>query len=90
MLFDSSPLLATSESQALSAVVGQVLLVVRAGKTPRQAVLDALALIDEGKAVSLVLNQGRRRLVNDNYYYGEYGSDFTRFPALLSPCRGSQ
>lgn len=74
VLFDTSPLLVTSESLALASIVGQVLLVVRAGKTTRQAVLDALAGIEEDKAVSLILNQGRRRLMSNNYKYGEYGN----------------
>ena len=70
VLFDSSPLLATSESRVLTSLVGQVVLVVAAEQTPQKAVLDAISTIDEGKAVNLVLNQARSS--EDGGYYG-YG-----------------
>jgi exopolysaccharide/PEP-CTERM locus tyrosine autokinase len=74
-LFDSSPLLVSSESRALAAFVGQVALVVRAGRTPRQAVLDAIGHLGEGKSVGLVLNQGRASFSEGLYGYGYgYGS----------------
>src|SRR5690606_34240516 len=70
VLFDSSPLLVSSESQALAGVVGHILLVVRAGRTPRQAVVDALAQLGPDLRVSLVLNQGRPSLTQGYYGYG--------------------
>jgi protein-tyrosine kinase len=73
VLFDSPPLLVSSESRALASVVGQIVLVVRSGSTPRQAVLDALNEVGEEKSVSLVLNQGRVAL-GGYYGYGSYGS----------------
>jgi len=73
VLFDSPPLLVSSESRALSAVVGQVVLVVRSGSTPRQAVLDALEQVAE-RPVSLVLNHGRVSLSGTYYGYGSYGA----------------
>ena len=33
----------------------------------------ALAEIEEGKSVSLILNQGRRAMIGGYYGYGEYG-----------------
>ena len=72
VLFDSPPLLASSESRALSEVVGQVVLVVRSGTTPRQAVLDALEQLAD-RQVALVLNQGRVSLTGGYYGYGNYG-----------------
>lgn len=74
VLFDTPPLLVSSESRAMSAVAGQTVLVVRSGATPRQAVLDALDLIGERKEVSLVLNQGRVGPGGGYHGYGEYGS----------------
>lgn len=73
VLFDSPPLLVSSESRALSAVAGQVVLVVRSGTTPHQAVLDALEQIAD-RPVSLVLNQGRVSLTGGYYGYGAYGN----------------
>jgi protein-tyrosine kinase len=57
VLFDSPPLLLTTESRALAGQVGQIVLVVAAGVTPQQAVFDALALLGDGKSIGLVLNQ---------------------------------
>jgi protein-tyrosine kinase len=74
VLFDSPPLLVSSESRALAAVAGQVVLVVRNGKTPRDAVLDTLEELGERKDISLVLNQGRVRN-GGGYYYGFDESD---------------
>jgi len=79
VLFDSPPLLVSTESRALATSVGQLVLVVRSGKTPRQAVLDAMSMVGEGPQVSLVLNQGRRASSSgygDAYYYGQaYGTE---------------
>lgn len=70
VLIDSPPLLLTSESRALAHWVGQVVLVIRSDFTPQQAVMDAIAQVGPGKAVSLVLNQSRGS--SPGYYYG-YG-----------------
>jgi exopolysaccharide/PEP-CTERM locus tyrosine autokinase len=72
VLIDSPPLLLTTESRVLSSVVGQVVLVVSAGSTPQQAVLDAVDLIGEGKKISLILNQCD--LESRAGYYQQYGS----------------
>jgi len=69
VLFDSPPILLTSEAQVLASLFGQVVLVVRAGVTPQQAVTDALAMVGEGPRVGLVLNQA----LHDNNVGGYYG-----------------
>jgi protein-tyrosine kinase len=69
-LFDSPPLLLTTESPALAQVAGQVVMVVCAGVTPRQAVLHALAHVGTHPAVSLVLNQCRTP-AHPAYYYSD-------------------
>ena len=72
VLFDSAPLLLTTESHALAQVVGQILVVVRADLTPQHVVLDALETLGEGKPVFLVLNQSMTQ-PHAGYYY-QYGS----------------
>jgi exopolysaccharide/PEP-CTERM locus tyrosine autokinase len=67
VLFDSPPLLLTSESRVLCAVSGQVVLVVSASSTPQQAVFDAIAHIGEDRYIGLVLNQCAQE-GNDGYY----------------------
>jgi len=74
VLFDSSPLLLSSESRALMSVAGQVLLVVKSGQTPRQAVLSALEHVSEGRSVSLVVNGGNESF-SDYYGYHGYGDN---------------
>jgi len=75
VLFDSPPLLVSSESRALASIAGQVVLVVRNGATPRDAVLQTIDELGEGKDISLVLNQGRVSN-GGGYYYGYgYGND---------------
>jgi protein-tyrosine kinase len=77
VLFDSPPLLVSSESRALTGIAGQIVLVVRSGKTPRRAVLDAIEELGENADVSLILNQGRTGAGGYHNYgeYGEYGDD---------------
>jgi protein-tyrosine kinase len=72
VLFDSPPLLVTSEAMALVGAVGQIVMVVRAGVTPQSAVLDAIELLGEGKSIGLVLNQTDEQ-VRPGYYYQYYG-----------------
>jgi protein-tyrosine kinase len=76
VLFDSPPLLVTSEGPALAALVGQVVLVVRAGKTPQRAVSDAIALIDQERAGGIILNEAPVIGAPGYYYgYGGYGDN---------------
>ena len=72
VLFDSPPLLITSEAMALASTMGQIVMVVRAGVTPQSAVLDAIELLGEGKSIGLVLNQADEQ-VRAGYYYQYYG-----------------
>jgi len=71
VLIDSSPLLLTNESPVLAALAGQVVFVVRANRTPRALVLEALNRLDPSKPIGLVLNGASAP--EANYYYGQYG-----------------
>jgi protein-tyrosine kinase len=70
ILFDSPPILATSEASVLNHLMGQVLLVVEAGCTPVNAVKEAVARLDTDKAVGLVLNKSRNSKAGG--YLGTY------------------
>lgn len=72
VIFDSPPLLQTSEASVVATLAGQVLVVVRAGETSQQAVMNALAMLGEDSAVNLVLNQATEAPGDFNYGYG-YG-----------------
>ena len=72
VLFDSAPLLVTTEAQALAHFAGQVVMVVHAEHTQQHIVFDALETLAEDKPAFLVLNQITRHS-HSGYYY-EYGS----------------
>ena len=76
LLLDSPPLLITNEGQALVKIAGQIVLVVRAGHTPRQAVQDAIKLFDTQQAGGLILNQVpvSKKEGYYGYGYGTYGN----------------
>ena len=71
-LFDSSPLLLTTEAAALAELAGQIVVVVHAESTEHQVLLNALSRLAEGSSVSLVLNQSTIKNTA-SYYYG-YGA----------------
>jgi exopolysaccharide/PEP-CTERM locus tyrosine autokinase len=72
VLFDSSPLLATSESQVLVSHMGQVVMVVAAARTARHAVDTALQLLTESQYVGLMLNMSQLP-ASESYYDSYYG-----------------
>ena len=74
VLFDTPPLIQTSESPVMVQMAGQILVVVRAESTPQPVLLDALEHLQDHPAVSLVLNQSLRSVTSAYYYYG-YGDD---------------
>ena len=80
VLLDSPPLLLSSESRVLANSAGQVVLVVRAESTTRQAVQDAIAAVGEGKLISLILNQSSQPPAGGYYGYGIYGDAPPRQP----------
>jgi exopolysaccharide/PEP-CTERM locus tyrosine autokinase len=80
IVFDSPPLLATTESSVITSFAGQIVMVVCANVTPQRAVLEAIDLIDEDKALNLVLNKVQDGHESGYYGYGYgygYGSDAT-------------
>jgi len=70
-IFDSPPLLVTTEARVLASYMGQVVMVVEAGKTPREAVTQALATIESNEIIGLVLNKAQD--IESGGYYQGYG-----------------
>jgi Mrp family chromosome partitioning ATPase len=72
LIFDSPPVLATTESVTLASHMGQVVFVVQAGRTKRESVDSALELIGERPRLGLVLNRTSLRFGNADFgsYYG--------------------
>lgn len=71
IVFDSPPLLLTTESRVLATHMGQVLIVVNAENTVQSAVKQAIATIESCPVKMMVLNQ-LRAAKTDGYGYG-YG-----------------
>ena len=69
IIFDSPPLLLTTEARALATHMGQIVLVVRAEHTSRAEVTQALAAIEACPVTLLLLNQSRAQ-AGDGYGYG--------------------
>lgn len=74
VIFDSPPLLQTSEAKVIASLAGQIVVVVRAEDTSQEAVTTALDSLDQDKAINLVLNQVRSSFGEYQYGYGSaYG-----------------
>jgi len=71
IIFDTSPLLASSEPAVMAELMGQILLVVEADRTQRTALEESLDLLPEHADPALVLNKGRSRGGSGELYYHE-------------------
>ena len=71
IIFDSPPLLVTTEARTLASHMGQVVVVVRAESGTHSEIMSALATI-KGCPVKLMLLNGAKSLAPDGYGYG-YG-----------------
>lgn len=70
VVFDSTPLLMDSQAATLARHMGQVVVVVEAGRTSEQSVQEAVGLLDHQAAwISLLLNKSARSY-GDGYYGG--------------------
>jgi len=72
VLFDTSPILATSTALALAPQVGQFVLVVEANKTKHETLSAALDLLDETPITGLILNKVKQSTRKTYDYYGYY------------------
>ncbi|WP_018412969.1 XrtA-associated tyrosine autokinase [Methyloversatilis thermotolerans] len=79
IIFDSPPLMVTTEAPVLAQSMGQLVLVVEAGRTTHTMVKQALAKVQGCQVKMLVLNKARYARTDGYYgYYGYgygYGSD---------------
>jgi len=73
VVFDSPPLLATTEARVLATHMGQIVMVVAADSTRQQVVNLALSTIENCDVVLMVLNKADKTDVGA--YYGYYGDD---------------
>ena len=72
-IFDSPPLLVTTEARTLASYMGQIVMVVEAGRTPRDIIAEALSTVESCEVVGLVLNKAKKIETSGYYGYG-YGA----------------
>ena len=75
VIFDSPPLMAASEASVLASHMGQVVIVVEAGKTTEAVLKSALGRIELDNVVGLLLNKGDQSGPAGGY--GGYGYEAT-------------
>jgi protein-tyrosine kinase len=80
IVFDSPPLLLTTESPVLATHMGQIVLVVEAERTTEATLMQALAKIEMCPIVMTVLNKAAASSVGSYYGYG-YGYGIQEEPA---------
>jgi len=80
IIFDTTPILATAEPEILSKWVDGIILVVRAGVTPRETVQQAINILGKEKLLGIILNNIEfkssglfKRYFGSNGYYHSYG-----------------
>lgn len=75
VIFDSPPLLLTSEAHVLASQMGQIVLVVEAERTTQKTVKEALRQIESCDNVNLIFNKARSFPGGDYYGY-DYNYDY--------------
>ncbi len=73
ILVDSPPLLVTSEASVLTGLVGQIVMVVEANRTPQSLIKEALSRVEFVEIVGFVLNKTHYSSRSKSYYGGYYG-----------------
>ncbi len=72
IVVDTPPLLLTNEANVLAHHMGQVILVIEAGVSTQEAVLQALEMLDRDLPINAILNKSRGRSILE-YGSGSYG-----------------
>lgn len=74
VIFDSPPLLAATQGEALAGLVGQVVLVVEAEKTAQSMVMASVNKLVFCDVVLVLLNKTQTNVDGNHYGYGVYGN----------------
>lgn len=73
VIFDTPPLLATTQAEVLASQMGQVILVIAAERTPQSFVMESVKKLNNCSDVVLgLLNKAQRNLNAGYYGYGHY------------------
>ena len=69
IIIDSSPIISTIEPTLLAKMIDGIILVVMAGRTPRETIQRAVKLIDRQKIIGVAFNQID---LKPSHYYSKY------------------
>ncbi len=72
VIFDSPPLLATTQAEVLASQMGQIVLVIAAETTPQNYVMESVKKLQNCSDVVLTLLNKAQRNLNTYYGYGQY------------------
>ena len=86
VVLDSAPINAVSDTQLIAKEIESVCLVIRAGKTPRRAIVRACGLLERAthSPDAVVLNRLVRRS-RDDYYFARYAGMYVKAETFRSP-----
>lgn len=71
VIFDTPPLLLTSEARVLAGLMGQIVMVVEESITPQHIIKEAVESLQDNEIVGIVMNKGLRGAGEEGY--GGYG-----------------
>ncbi len=85
IIFDSSPILPTTEPSVLNKMVDGIIMVIMSGRTSRESVTQAIKVLEKEKILGVVLNNLefktnamiRKHFGSDRYYYN-YNYDYSK------------
>lgn len=73
IIVDTPPLLITNEAQVLAQHMGQIVMVIEAGRSNAESILQALESLDRSKPINAILNKAPGRTHGGYGGYGDYG-----------------
>jgi protein-tyrosine kinase len=79
IIFDTPPLLLTNEAQVLTEHMGQIVLVIEAGKSTQETVGQALNSLNKDKPINAILNKARGESPGEYGGYGYYSAPRTGY-----------
>jgi protein-tyrosine kinase len=69
IIIDSPPILSTADPLVLAEQVDGIIMVLRAGKTPRDCLAEAMDILKSNKIVGIVLNGAEHGMTSKYYHY---------------------
>jgi exopolysaccharide/PEP-CTERM locus tyrosine autokinase len=85
IIVDTPPLLLTNEAHVLAEHMGQIALVIEAGNSSQESVLEALGSLNRSKPINAILNKARGAMAGGYNQYG-YGYGY----GYYAPGRGGR